>query len=101
MVAQRMGMVSNENPLSTTTRYYTNNFNSKRQVPSVANDQKNFGEGRNYYQRTGIESKNNPLVSHNTKSAYTGYHGKKVEEVVSEPQQRDPKFLQYHLQRIT
>jgi len=49
MVAQRMGMVSSKNPLSTTTRYYTNNYNSKRQVPSVANDQKNFGEGRNYY----------------------------------------------------
>jgi len=50
MVAQRMGMVSKDNPLSNTTRYYANPFDSKRQVPSVANDQKNYGEGaKNFY----------------------------------------------------
>lgn len=48
-----------------------------------------------------MESKNNPMVSHTTKNFYTGYHGKKVEERESEPAQRDPKYLQYHLQRIT
>ena len=38
MVSQRMGMVSLDNPLSNTTRYYANTYHSKRQVPSVAND---------------------------------------------------------------
>lgn len=99
MVQQRMGMVSSDNPLSNTTRYYSNLYDSKRQVPSVANDQKNYGEGqRNYYMRTGVESKNNPLVNSNH---YKGFHGKKVVEIESEPQSKQPKFLQYHLQRIT
>lgn len=38
MVSQRMGMVSQDNPLSNTTRYYSNAYDSKRQLPSVAND---------------------------------------------------------------
>ena len=63
MVAQRMGMVSKDNPLSNTTRYYANPYDSKRQVPSVANYQKAYGEGvRNHYVRTGVESQNNPLA---------------------------------------
>lgn len=102
MVSQRMGMVSSENPLSNTTRYYSNAYDSKRQVPSVANDQKNYGEGtRNHYLRTGVESKNNPLGAQTTQNYYTGYHGKKVDEIVSEPELKQPKYLQYHLQRIT
>lgn len=63
MVAQRMGMVSSENPLSTTSRYYTNPYHSRRNVPSIANNQKNYGEGmREHYLRTGVPSKNNPLA---------------------------------------
>jgi hypothetical protein len=54
-------------------------------VPSVANDQKNYGENRNYYLRTGMESKNNPLVSHSNKGYYSNFHGKKVEEYNPEP----------------
>lgn len=38
MVQQRSGMVSSDNPLSNTTRYYQNNFDSKRQVASIANN---------------------------------------------------------------
>lgn len=57
-------MVSSENPLSTTTRYYSNNYDSKRQTPSVANDRKNWGDGdRQHYLRTGVESANNPLAN--------------------------------------
>lgn len=62
MIAQRSGMVSSDNPLSTTTKYYANEYDSKRKAPSVANYSKNFGEGtRTNYLRTGVESKNNPL----------------------------------------
>lgn len=61
MVAQRSGMMSSENPLSTTTRYYNNNYESKRQTPSLANDQRNYGEQKDHYARTGTESKNNPF----------------------------------------
>ncbi len=58
-----MGMVSKDNPFSNTAVYYLNPQDSKRQVPSVANYQKNYGEGtRDFYQRTGMESKNNPLA---------------------------------------
>jgi hypothetical protein len=99
MVSQRMGMVSSDNPLSTTTKYYSNQYDSKRQMPSVANDRKNYGEGiRDHYMRTGTESKNNPLA---TSNYYSNFKGKKVEEIESEPQIKQPKFLQYHLQRIT
>jgi hypothetical protein len=62
MVAQRSGMVSSENPLSTTTKLYQNNFESKRQMPSVANTGKMWGDKKDNYQRTGTESKNNPLA---------------------------------------
>ena len=48
--------------------------------------------------RTGTESKNNPLA---TSNYYSNFKGKKVEEIESEPQIKQPKFLQYHLQRIT
>jgi Mor family transcriptional regulator len=81
-----MGMVSKDNPLSTTTRYYANPYDSKRQVPSVANDQKNYGEGaRNFYLRTGVESKNNPLAHVTTNNYYSNFQGKKVEEIVEQP----------------
>ena len=53
-------------------------------MPSMANNTKNYGESRDHYLRTGVESKNNPLASTHT-SYYTGYHGKKVEEIESEP----------------
>jgi len=66
MVVQRSGMVSSENPLSTTTRYYSNGFEAKRQTASVAN---NKGESRDYYLKTGVESKNNPLA-HNVEKHY-------------------------------
>ncbi len=55
-------MVSSDNPLSTTTRYYSNNYDSKRQTASLANNQKNYGESRDHYIKTGVESKNNPLA---------------------------------------
>ena len=87
-----MGMVSTENPLSNTSRYYTNQYDSKRHMPSVANDNKNYGEGtRNHYLRTGVESKNNPMAS--SGNYYSGFHGKKVEEIVSEPEAKQPKYL--------
>lgn len=102
MVAQRMGMVSKENPLSTTTRYYANSYHSKRQVPSVANPQKAYGEGaRDYYLRTGVESQNNPLAQVSTSNYYSNFKGKKVEEIEEQPQIKAPKFLQYQIQRIT
>lgn len=102
MVAQRMGMVSKDNPLSTTTRYYANPYDSKRQVPSVANHQKNYGEGnRDFYLRTGVESQNNPLAQISTSNYYSNFKGKKVDEIVEQPQIKAPKFLQYHIQRIT
>ena len=37
-------MVSSDNPLSTTTTMYTNNYEAKRTAPSVANTKKNWGE---------------------------------------------------------
>jgi hypothetical protein len=77
-------MVSSDNPLSTTTRYYSNNYDSKRQTPSVANLQKNWGEERSHYLRTGVESANNPF-SQNVQHHYQGFHGKKVEEKEEAP----------------
>ncbi len=101
MVQQRMGMVSQDNPLSTTTKFYANAYDSKRQIPSVANDHKNYGEGtRNHYLRTGTESKNNPMTSNSTNTYYSNFQGKKVDEVVEQPITRQPKYLQYHVQRI-
>lgn len=82
MVAQRMGMVSKDNPLSNTTRYYANPYDSKRQVPSVANHQKTYGEGnRDFYMRTGVESQNNPLSQGNSINYYSNFKGKKVDEI--------------------
>jgi hypothetical protein len=52
-------MMSSENPLSTTTRHYSNNYGANRQTTSVANDRT---EQRDHYLRTGVESKNNPLA---------------------------------------
>ena len=92
-------MVSSDNPLSNTTRYYSNNFDSKRQQPSIANNQRNYGESRDHYIRTGVESKNNPLA-HNIDQHYQGYHGKKVEEIEGKPQPKQPKYKTYMLQRI-
>jgi len=55
--------MSSENPLSTTKRYYQNNYEAKLDKPSVANIGKNYGEPeRQYYQRSGEESKNNPFA---------------------------------------
>lgn len=85
MVVQRTGMVSSENPLSNTTRYYSNNYEAKLQTPSVANDKKNWGESRDYYLRTGVVSKNNPLAQ-NSQQYYSNFHGKKVDEIVEPPQ---------------
>lgn len=65
--------MSSENPLSTTTRYYNNPYEAKRQTPSVANNQRNYGEQRDHYVRTGVESKNNPLANNSTH--YKGYNG--------------------------
>lgn len=97
-----MGMVSQDNPLSTTTKFYANAYDSKRQIPSVANDNKNYGEGtRNHYMRTGTESKNNPLAFNSTNTYYSNFTGKKVDEIVEQPSTKQPKFLQYHIQRIT
>ena len=67
----------------------------------MANNNKNFGETRNHYLRTGVESANNPLAHATTSNYYSNYKGKKVEEYVEEPQIKAPKFLQYHIQRIT
>jgi hypothetical protein len=54
MILQKSGMVSSENPLSTTTKMYTNQYEAKRNAPSVANNQKNWGEPeRTHHQRTG------------------------------------------------
>jgi len=99
MVVQRSGMMSGENPLSTTTRYYNNPYDSKRQTPSVANNNRNYGEPeRGYYQRTGEESKNNPFYAQ--EATYQTHHGKKVEEKVSRPENPKPKHLTYTLNRI-
>ena len=95
-VVQRSGMVSSENPLSTTTRYYSNNYDAKLQTNSVANDR---SEQRENYLRTGTESKNNPM-SHGTKKHYQDYQGKKVEEIPEKPQPKQPKYKQYMITRI-
>jgi hypothetical protein len=56
-------MVSSENPLNNTARYYNNPYEAKRNMPSVANDKKNWGEPeRDHYIRSGVESKNNPFA---------------------------------------
>lgn len=92
-----MGMVSSENPLSNTNKYYANQYHSKRQEPSLANQ--DFGDSsKAYYQKTGVVSKNNPMAQSNY---YSGYHGKKMDEVEKVPEIQQPKYLQYHLQRIT
>jgi calcyphosin len=96
MVAQRSGMVSSDNPLSTTTKLYQNNFESKRQMPSVANTQRMWGEQKDNYQRTGTESKNNPF-SHQVDNYYQSYSGKKIDEIPERPQQKPPKFKVYML----
>ena len=103
MVVQRSGMMSSENPLTTTTRYYSNPYEAKRQTPSVANDNKNWGDGgKDFYCRTGVESKNNPFT-HRSDAAthYNDFHGKKCDEIEEKPQIKAPKFKQYLLQRIT
>lgn len=97
MVVQRSGMVSSENPLSTTTRYYSNGFDAKLQTQSVANTK---SDNRDYYLKTGVESKNNPLA-HGTNKHYSSHHGKKVEEMPEKPQPKQPKYKAYMLQRIT
>lgn len=99
MVQQRSGMVSSDNPLSNTTRYYQNNFDSKRQIASVANNNRLYGEQKDHYARTGVESKNNPLAQ-DLQSKYSGFHGKRVEEVEGKPQPKQPKYKLYMLQRI-
>jgi Ca2+-binding EF-hand superfamily protein len=49
-----------------------------------------------------MESKNNPLAQATTSNYYSNFKGKKVEEVIQDPPSlKAPKFLQYHLQRIT
>jgi hypothetical protein len=74
-------MVSSENPLSNSSRYYVNDYEAKRSQPSVANNQRNYGEEKKeHYQRSGTESKNNPLA--HTNNYYQNYTGKKVEEYV-------------------
>lgn len=94
-------MVSSLNPLSTTNRYYANPYDSKRMMPSVANNPKTYGEGvRDNYLRSGVESSNTPLNSTTAATFYSGFHGKKVVEVESEPLQKQPKFLSYHIHRI-
>lgn len=55
-------MVSSENPMSTASKLYQNNYESKRQVSSIANTGKTYGDQKDTYQRTGTESKNNPLA---------------------------------------
>jgi len=50
MVVQKSGMVSSANPLSTTTRYYVNDYEAKRNMPSVASLEKHNGNGeRQFY----------------------------------------------------
>lgn len=44
MVVQKTGMVSSENPLSTSSRYYNNPYEAKRSQPSLANEKRNWGE---------------------------------------------------------
>lgn len=84
MVSQRMGMVSSENPLSNTNKYYANQYHSKRQEPSLANQDKNFGDSsKAYYQKTGVVSKNNPMAQSNY---YSGYHGKKMDDFEKVPE---------------
>lgn len=70
-------------------------------MPSLANQQKAFGETqKSHYQRTGVASANNPLAA-TSNNYYQNFHGKKIEEIEKEPEIAPPKYLQYHLQRIT
>lgn len=64
MIVQKTGMVSSENPFSnTSTRYYHNPYEAKRDCPSVANTKKIVGaQERSHYLRSGEESKENPLA---------------------------------------
>ena len=69
-------------------------------MPSVANNDKVWGEGgRDYYLKSGVQSKNNPMITNN---AYDGYQGRKVEERITEaPKEKQPKYKLYMLKRIT
>lgn len=97
MIVQKSGMMSSQNPLSTTTRYYVNDYEAKRNGPSVANTQKQWGEGqRETYLRTGVESKNNPFAQ-NVDTYYQDYKGKKVEEIAEKPQPKAPRYQTYML----
>ena len=68
-------------------------------MPSVANTGKMWGEQVGNYQRTGTESKNNPLA-HQVDSYYQTYSGKKIDEIPERPQEKQPKYKLYMLQRI-
>lgn len=66
----------------------------------MANVGKNYGgPERQFHQRTGEESKNNPLA-HATEKHYEGFHGKKVDEKVDKPAEPKPKYQTYMLTRI-
>lgn len=55
-------MVSSDNPLSNSSRYYNNPYEAKRTAFSVANYAKNYGEPeKEHYIRSGAESSNNPF----------------------------------------
>jgi len=88
MVVQKSGMMSSQNPLSTTTRYYTNPYEAKRQVDSVANIK---NEQRDHYLKGGAESKGNPLTN-NVEGYYQNYQGKKMDERPDKPQPKQPKY---------
>jgi hypothetical protein len=74
-------MMSSENPISTTTRLYQNNYEAKK-----GNSLAHHGrEEKDQYLRSGVSSKDNPLAASSTSGYYQGFTGKKVEERVEAP----------------
>lgn len=84
-------MMSGENPLSKTNRYYYNPYDSKRQVNSVANYQREYAEQRDTYERPGTSSKNNPLAG-NLNNYYSSVKSKPISERETAPVEKKPKF---------
>jgi hypothetical protein len=75
-------MMSSENPLTTTTRHYQNNYEAKKGTSLANNDRVD----KDYYLKSGVSSKDNPLAASTTADYYQGFTGKKVEERVDAPQ---------------
>ncbi len=83
-------MMSNENPLSQTTRYYSNQYEAKNGV-SMSNVNKTYGAPRENYIRSGEESKQS-VFADNSGAYFQNHKGKKVDEKASAPEDPKPRY---------